>query len=62
MWQVSGAGPGCQKDRVYEAMIYQCERSVVQVLVARIDTRVVIYEGMTPQCGRSVALGLGCQS
>ena len=26
----------------------------VQVLVVRVDTGVVIYEAMTPQCGRSV--------
>ena len=29
-------------------------RSLVQVLVVRVDTGVVIYEAMTPQCGRSV--------
>ena len=38
----------------YEAMTPQCERSVVQVLVVRVDIGVVIYEAMTPQCGRSV--------
>ena len=27
---------------------------MVQVLVVRVDTGVVIYEAMTPQCGRSV--------
>ena len=29
-------------------------RSVVQVLVVRVDIGVVAYEAMTPQCGRSV--------
>ena len=38
----------------YEAMTYQCGRSVVQVLVVRVDIGVVIYEAMTSQCGRSV--------
>ena len=32
----------------------QCGRSVVQVLIVRVDIGVVIYEDMTPQCGRSV--------
>ena len=35
----------------YEAMIPQCARSVVQVLVIRVDIGVVTYEAMTPQCG-----------
>ena len=38
----------------YEAMTLQGGRSVVQVLVVRVDIGVVIYEAMTPQCGRSV--------
>ena len=38
----------------YEAVTPQCGRSVVQVLVVRVDIGVVIYEAMTPQCGRSV--------
>ena len=38
----------------YEAMTPQCGRSVVQVLVVRVDIGVVTYEAMTPQCGRSV--------
>ena len=38
----------------YEAMTPQCGRSVVQVLVVRVDIEVVTYEAMTPQCGRSV--------
>ena len=42
----------------YEAMTPQCGRSVVQVLVVRVDVRVVIgvatFEAMTPHCGRSV--------
>ena len=38
----------------YEAMTPQCGRSVVQVLVVRVDIGVVIYEAMTAQCGRLV--------
>ena len=38
----------------YEAMTPQCGRSVVHVLVVRVDIGVVTYEVMTPQCGRSV--------
>ena len=37
-----------------EAMTPQCGRSVVQVLVVRVDIGVVTNEAMTPQCGRSV--------
>ena len=36
---------------IYEAMTPQCGRSVVQVLVVRVDIGVVTYEAMTPQCG-----------
>ena len=36
---------------IYEAMTPQCGRSVVQVLVVRVDIGVMIYEAMTPQCG-----------
>ena len=36
-------------------------RSVVQVLVVRVDIGVVTYEAMTPQCGRSVGSGPGYQ-
>ena len=43
---------------IYEAMTPQCGRSVVQVLVVRVDIGVVIYEAMTCQCGRSVVLVL----
>ena len=32
----------------YEAMTHQYGRSVVQVLVVRVDTRVAIYEAMEP--------------
>ena len=35
-------------------MTPQCGRSVVQVLIVRVDIGVVTYEAMTPQCGRSV--------
>ena len=38
----------------YEAMTPQCGRSVVQVMVVRVDIGVVFYEDMTPQYGRSV--------
>ena len=58
MWEVSGSGPGCQSGYIgvviYEAMAPQCGRSVVQVLVVRVDIGVVIYEAMTPQCEGSV--------
>ena len=37
-----------------EAITPQCERSVVQVLVIRVDIRVMTSEAITPQCGRSV--------
>ena len=37
----------------YKAMTPQ-SKSVVKVLVVRVDTGVVIYEAVTPQCGRSV--------
>ena len=39
---------------IYEAMTPQCGRSVVQVLVVRVDIGVVANEAMTPQCVRSV--------
>ena len=39
---------------IFEAMTPQCGRSVVQVLVVRLDIGVMIYEAMTPQGGRSV--------
>ena len=42
----------------YEAMTPQCGRSVVEVLVVRVDIGVVIYEAMTPQCGRLVVHNL----
>ena len=45
----------------YEAMTPQCGRSVVQVLVVRVDIGVVTYEAMTPQCGRVSGSGPGCQ-
>ena len=38
----------------YEAMTPQCGRSLVQILVVRVDIGVVTYEAMTHQCGRSV--------
>ena len=38
----------------YEAMTPQCGRSVVQVLVARVDIGVVINEATTSHCGMSV--------
>ena len=36
------------------SMTIQCVRSVVQLMVVRVDIGVMIYEAMTPQCGRSV--------
>ena len=35
----------------YEAMTPQCGRSVVQVLVVRVDIGVVTYKAMTPSVG-----------
>ena len=35
----------------YEAMTPQCGRSVVQVLVVRVDIGVVTYEAMAPSVG-----------
>ena len=61
MWEVSGSDPGCQSGyrRVtYEAATLQCGRSVVHVLVVRVDTGVVTCEAMTQQCGMSVSQGL----
>ena len=43
-----------RRDMTYKAMTPQCVRSVVQVLVVRVDIGVVNYEAMTPECGRSV--------
>ena len=39
---------------INEAMTSQCWRSVVDVLIVRVDTRVLIYEDMTTQCRTSV--------
>ena len=36
---------------IYEAMTPQCGRSVVQVLVVRVDIGVVTYEAITPSVG-----------
>ena len=38
----------------FEALSPQCDRSVVQVLVVRVDIGVVTYEAMISQGGRSV--------
>ena len=57
MWEVSGSGPGCQSEYrsvTYEAMTPQCGRSVVQVLVVRVNIGVGTYEAITLQFGRSV--------
>ena len=44
-------------------LLPQCGRSVVRVLIVRVDIGVVTYEAMTPQCGRSVnGSSPGCQS
>ena len=52
VWEVSGSGSDCPSGCIgvvtYEAMTPQCGRSVVQVLVVRVDIEVVIYEAMTP--------------
>ena len=55
--EVSGPGPGCQGGyRSGDLWSYDTPvwRSVVQVLVVRVDIGVVTYEAMTPQCLRSV--------
>ena len=46
----------------YEAMTALCGRSVVQVLVVRVDIGVLTYEGMTPLCWRFSGSGPGYQS
>ena len=46
----------------YEAMTSQCWRSVVQVLVVRVDIGMVTYEAMTPQGWEVSGSGPGCQS
>ena len=48
---------------IHVGVVPQRGRSVVQVLIVRVDTGVVIYESV-PQCGRSVVSGsgAGCQS
>ena len=56
MWEVSGSGSCCQSG--YRSgdltMTPQSGRSVVQVLVVRVDIGMVTYEAATPQWGRSV--------
>ena len=47
---------------IYEAMTPKCGRSVVQVLVVRVDIGVVIYEAMTPPVWEVSVSGPGCQS
>ena len=39
---------------IYEAITKQCGRSVVKVLVVRVDIGVMFYEAITPKCVRSV--------
>ena len=57
MWEVSGLGPGCQRGyrsgdlSSYDTTVW---RSVVQVLVVRVDIGMVISEAMTSQYVRSV--------
>ena len=41
---------------IYQAMTLQCGKSVVQVVVVRVNIGVVTYEAMTLQCERSVVL------
>ena len=58
MWEISGSGPGCQsvylRVVIYEAVPPQCGRSVVQVLVVRVNIGVMTYEAVPPQSGWSV--------
>ena len=52
MWEVRGSGSVIRVNTgvvTYEAMTSQCWRSVVQVVVVRVDIEEVIYEAMTPQ-------------
>ena len=47
---VSGSGSGVRVDTrvvIYEDMTTQCRRSVVQVLVVRVDIGEVTYKAMT---------------
>ena len=46
----------------YEAMTPQCGRSVVQVLVVRVDIGVVIYEKYDTPLWEVSGSGPGCQS
>ena len=39
---------------IYEAVTSQCGKSVVQVMVVRVDIGAVTYEAMIPQFSRSV--------
>ena len=41
----------------YEAMTPQSGRSVVHVLLVRVDIGVVTYKAMTSQCGMSYIIG-----
>ena len=47
---------------MYEAMTPPCGRSVVQVLVVKVDIRVVIYEAMYTPVMEVRGPGPGCQS
>ena len=52
--EVIGSGPDCQSGNrsvIYEAMIPQCERSVIQVLVVRVDIGVVTMKLLHPSVG-----------
>ena len=51
MWEVSGSGPGCQRDKgvvIYEGMTSSGGYQWFQVLAVRVDIGVGIYEAMTP--------------
>ena len=59
VWEFSFSDPGCQAGNrrvnigmvTYKAVPPHCMRSVIQVLVVRVDKGVVIYEAMTACVG-----------
>ena len=62
MWEVSGSVPGYESGYrmvTFVTIIPQCERSVIKVLVVRVDIRVVLYESVTPYaliCYRTISV------
>ena len=50
----------CREKTVSKATKHECGRSLVQVLVVRVDISVVTYEAMTPQCDTCYQSGDFC--